>query len=95
MNRSLLFLKTILLSEEGYQVDTTHEWSICFGYDQDLFARSDSSRMDTACMARGNGLRGESGANTNVPIIVVTSCTDQEDLLTAFNAGADDYISTV
>ena len=86
----LLFLKTIL-SEEGYQVDTTMNGVSAL--DMIKISSPDLILLDwilpgmpglTVC----RGIR----RYTNVPIIVVTSCTDQEDLLTAFNAGADDYI---
>jgi PAS domain S-box-containing protein len=86
----LLLLKT-LLSEEGYQVETVSNGISAL----DVIRISPPDLILLDWMLPGmNGLAVCQGIrrSTNIPIIVVTSCTDQEELLTAFDAGADDYL---
>ncbi len=86
----LLLLKTIL-NEAGYQVETVTNGVSAL----DVIKISQPDMILLDWMLPGmNGLAVCQGIRryTNIPIIVVTACTDQEELLTAFDAGADDYI---
>ena len=86
----LLLLRT-LLNKEGYQVETVTNGISAL----DVIKISPPDLILLDWMLPGmSGLAVCQGIrrSTNIPIIVVTSCTDQEELLTAFDAGADDYL---
>jgi PAS domain S-box-containing protein len=86
----LTLMKTIL-DEAGFQVETVTNGVSAL--DVVKISPPDLILLDWLLPGM-NGLAVCQGIRryTNAPIIVVTSCTEQEELLTAFDAGADDYI---
>jgi len=86
----LLFIKTIL-NEKGYQVDTATNGISAL--DIIKISQPDLIILDWKLPGM-NGLSVCQGIRrfSNKPIIIVTSSTNQEDLLTAFAVGADDYL---
>jgi two-component system response regulator RegX3 len=81
-----------ILTQEGYQVEIAPDGLTAL----DLFQTSPPEIVLLDWL-----LPGMSGLNicrnirrwSNVPIIIVTSKTAQEDLITALDAGADDYVT--
>lgn len=86
----LVMMKTILV-EAGYQVETVTNGIAAL--DVINISSPDLVLLDWV-LPQMDGLSVCQGIRrySNVPIIVVTSCTEQEELLTAFDAGADDYL---
>jgi DNA-binding response OmpR family regulator/signal transduction histidine kinase len=80
-----------LISEEGYQVEVVSEGISAL----DIIKMSPPNLIILDWMLPGmNGLTVCRNIRrwSNVPIIVVTSSIQQEDLITALDAGADDYL---